>query len=191
MEMYHFYSTAQPLHWIYKVEKLDSLLDGAEEVGFWEPSQNPFYTLPLGSQSCYGDQSFVILNSLVENKGMMFLHTKHFNYKKLLIYRSKFWNKGKPIQEISCWQRSVKPMQTAMLMLMGSGPITVLSPVTSYGVVGGGGVRGGENNFSINKSSDLWWMKTNLKFVIMILSILAKIVIHTILYINPEKFKIF
>ena len=42
-------------------------------MAFWDPSQNPFYTLPLGSNSCYGDQSFVILKSLVENKGMVSL----------------------------------------------------------------------------------------------------------------------
>lgn len=60
---------AQPIHWNYKVEKLDALLKDAEEVAFWEPSANPYYKLPLGSQSCYGDQSFVILKSLVECNG--------------------------------------------------------------------------------------------------------------------------
>ena len=63
--------SAQPLHWIYKTEKLDNLLDGAKEVAFWQPSQNPFYTIPLGSNSCYADQSFVILKSLVENEGIV------------------------------------------------------------------------------------------------------------------------
>lgn len=45
------------------------MIKDTEEVAFWEPSSNPFYKLPLGSQSCYGDQSFVILKSLVENGG--------------------------------------------------------------------------------------------------------------------------
>lgn len=63
-------AAAQPLHWIYKTDKLDSLLEGAKEAAFWQPSQNPFYTLPTGHLSGYGDQSYVILKSLVENKGL-------------------------------------------------------------------------------------------------------------------------
>ncbi|KAL4219271.1 hypothetical protein ACF0H5_021853 [Mactra antiquata] len=63
-------AAAQPIHWNYKVDKLDDMLKDADDVAFWEPSSNPFYKLPTGSQSCYGDQSFVILKSLVENKGL-------------------------------------------------------------------------------------------------------------------------
>lgn len=73
-------AAAQPLHWNYKVDKLDALLKGAEQVAFWEPSANPFYRLPSGSQSCYGDQSFVILKSLVESKGLDVKHLRKLTY---------------------------------------------------------------------------------------------------------------
>lgn len=63
-------AAAQPLHWNYKLDRLNSVIGDAEEIAFWEPSANPFYLRPTGSHSCYGDQSFVILKSLVENKGL-------------------------------------------------------------------------------------------------------------------------
>ncbi|CAH1785631.1 unnamed protein product [Owenia fusiformis] len=62
-------AAAQPLHWIYNTDKLDDLIRDAEEIEFWEPSANPFYCIPTGSQSCYGDQAFVMLESLVACKG--------------------------------------------------------------------------------------------------------------------------
>ena len=62
--------SAVPLHWVYKTDKLDSIVEGAQDVGFWELSQCPFYTLPCGTLSGYADQSFVVLKSLVDNKGM-------------------------------------------------------------------------------------------------------------------------
>ncbi|XP_045200778.1 crystallin J1A-like [Mercenaria mercenaria] len=73
-------AAAQPIHWNYKVDKLDAMLKNAEEVAFWEPSANPFYKLPLGNQSCYGDQSFVVLKSLVENKGLCVEHLKNSTF---------------------------------------------------------------------------------------------------------------
>jgi len=63
------YFPAQPLHWNYDINKLNSILGDKKEIAFWEPSSNPFYCIPTGSQSCYGDQSFVILKSLVDNDG--------------------------------------------------------------------------------------------------------------------------
>ena len=71
MTFYGFFnvSVAQPLHWIYNEDKLKGIIGSKEEVEFWEPSQNPFYRIPVGQQTCYGDQAYVILNSLVEKKG--------------------------------------------------------------------------------------------------------------------------
>lgn len=63
-------AAAQPLHWNYDIDKLNSILGDKKEIAFWEPSSNPFYCIPTGSQSCYGDQSFVILKSLVDNDGL-------------------------------------------------------------------------------------------------------------------------
>ena len=64
-------STAQPIHWIYDVKKLDAMLEGHNDIAFWEPSANPFYTLPRGTLSGYGDQSLTIVQSLVQNNGML------------------------------------------------------------------------------------------------------------------------
>ncbi|KAK3087979.1 hypothetical protein FSP39_013035 [Pinctada imbricata] len=63
-------AAAQPLHWNYKTDKLDAMLEGKEEVVFWEPSANPFYRIKTGKLSCYGDQSYVILKSLVDCNGL-------------------------------------------------------------------------------------------------------------------------
>lgn len=60
---------AQPIHWIYDVKKLDVMLDGNDSIAFWEPSANPFYTLPCGTLTGYGDQSLTILQSLVRAHG--------------------------------------------------------------------------------------------------------------------------
>ena len=62
--------SAVPLHWVYKTDKLDSIVEGAQDVGFWETSQCPFYTIPCGSLSGYADQAYVVLKSLVKNKGI-------------------------------------------------------------------------------------------------------------------------
>ncbi|KAL3871917.1 hypothetical protein ACJMK2_039889 [Sinanodonta woodiana] len=63
-------AAAQPLHWIYNMDKLKSIIGDAEEVAFWEKSENPFYCLDTGENSCYGDQSITVLKSLVENEGV-------------------------------------------------------------------------------------------------------------------------
>jgi len=73
-------ASAQPIHWNYNVEKLDALLSGSTDVGFREPSVNPFYLLPCGSPSTYGDQSFVILKSLVEHQGLDVRKLVHETY---------------------------------------------------------------------------------------------------------------
>ncbi|XP_064597453.1 crystallin J1A-like [Liolophura sinensis] len=75
-------AAAQPLHWNYRKEKLDALLEGKEEIEFWEPSQNPFYCIPTGRHSCYGDQAQAILESLVECKGVNVEDLTKRHYKK-------------------------------------------------------------------------------------------------------------
>eukprot|EP00062_Callorhinchus_milii_P003458 gi/632940757/ref/XP_007885488.1/ PREDICTED: crystallin J1B-like [Callorhinchus milii] len=63
-------AACQPVHWIYNLEKLDSLLAKTPNLEFRPESANPFYTRETGQQSCYGDQAFVLLESLVECKGL-------------------------------------------------------------------------------------------------------------------------
>ena len=60
---------AQPMHWIYNYEKLDAILGDRVEIEFTTPSVNPFYSIETGKQTCYGDQAFALLESLVECKG--------------------------------------------------------------------------------------------------------------------------
>ncbi|XP_046577997.1 crystallin J1A-like [Haliotis rubra] len=60
----------QPLHWIYNKDKLDDTIKDREDIEFWTPSANPFYCLETGLNSCYGDQSFIILKSLVQCQGV-------------------------------------------------------------------------------------------------------------------------
>ncbi|BFZ07849.1 hypothetical protein BsWGS_10887 [Bradybaena similaris] len=67
-------AAAQPLHWIYKDEVMHKLTDGVEEIEFWEPSANPYYRIDNGKNTCYGDQGYVVLKSLVESGG---LNTDH------------------------------------------------------------------------------------------------------------------
>lgn len=63
-------AAAQPLHWIYDDNKLKAIVGDREDVEFWQPSHNPFYRIPVGKQTCYGDQLLVVLESLVEQKGV-------------------------------------------------------------------------------------------------------------------------
>ncbi len=62
-------SSAQPLHWVYNLKKLDDILGNREDIEFFTPSVNPYYRISTGRQSCYGDQAFVLLQSLVACKG--------------------------------------------------------------------------------------------------------------------------
>jgi len=63
-------AAAQPMHWVYKDEDMAKLIEGQTEIEFRDPSANPFYRIPTGSNTCYGDQAFVMLKSLVDNKGL-------------------------------------------------------------------------------------------------------------------------
>jgi len=64
-------AASQPLHWIYQNEKMETILkENGPKLEFHSPSKNPFYTIPLGLNTCYGDQVLVLLESLVENKGV-------------------------------------------------------------------------------------------------------------------------
>ncbi|CEM20425.1 unnamed protein product [Vitrella brassicaformis CCMP3155] len=67
-------AAGMPCHWVYpKLHKptyetmISEHPDGALE--FSTTTYNPFYVLPVGDFSGYGDQSYVLLKSLVEAKG--------------------------------------------------------------------------------------------------------------------------
>lgn len=54
--------SAQPIHWIYGEAALRTALEGIDATPEFRPvSANPFYRLPTGRQSGYGDQAIVLL----------------------------------------------------------------------------------------------------------------------------------
>ncbi|CAD7966733.1 unnamed protein product [Amoebophrya sp. A120] len=60
-------AAAQPTHWNYKVTYYHRNLKDLnrfETPEFLCPSQNQYYEVPCGSNSCFGDQAFVILESM-------------------------------------------------------------------------------------------------------------------------------
>uniref|UniRef100_H3BZX7 Selenoprotein J n=1 Tax=Tetraodon nigroviridis TaxID=99883 RepID=H3BZX7_TETNG len=63
-------AAAQPLHWVYDLQKLHLILAQDPNPEFRAESANPFYRRQTGQQSCYGDQAFVLLESLSECGGL-------------------------------------------------------------------------------------------------------------------------
>ncbi|CAK6951961.1 Crystallin J1A [Scomber scombrus] len=58
-------AAAQPMHWIYNPERLKEVLSDLEPSPEFRPqSANPFYRRETGEQTCYGDQAYVLLESL-------------------------------------------------------------------------------------------------------------------------------
>ncbi|XP_019643438.1 PREDICTED: crystallin J1A-like [Branchiostoma belcheri] len=62
-------AAAQGLHWVYDLEKLDAAV-GGKDPEFHSPSACPFYTTDTGTNTAYGDQTFVLLESLAQCKGL-------------------------------------------------------------------------------------------------------------------------
>ena len=77
-------AAAQPLHWNYDTKKLDQKLKIAEKLNDPEflvaSESNPFYNIPTGSNTCYADQAFVLLESLVAHKGLDVHHLVQETY---------------------------------------------------------------------------------------------------------------
>ncbi|MEQ2202849.1 hypothetical protein XENOCAPTIV_017878 [Xenoophorus captivus] len=62
--------TAQPMHWIYNSDRLKEVLSDLEPCPEFRPqSANPFYRRTTGEQTCYGDQAYVLLESLSQCGG--------------------------------------------------------------------------------------------------------------------------
>ncbi|KAK9979586.1 hypothetical protein ABG768_013008 [Culter alburnus] len=74
-------AAAQPLHWVYDLQKLSVLLSESPQPEFRPESANPFYKRNTGQQSCYGDQAFVLLESLSECGGLNVEDLKQRTYK--------------------------------------------------------------------------------------------------------------
>ena len=67
MHTYIVMYAAQPIHWVY--QGMEKVLEGLEHPEFRATSANPFYSIPTGNQSLYGDQLLTLLESLVECGG--------------------------------------------------------------------------------------------------------------------------
>lgn len=74
-------AAAQPLHWVYDLKKLVGLLAEEPYPEFKPQSANPFYKRDTGTQSCYGDQAYVLLESLSECGGLNVDDLKKRTYK--------------------------------------------------------------------------------------------------------------
>lgn len=59
-----------PLEWIYKDETMREIV-GDKEPEFWPESKCPFYTLPTGSLSCYGDELVTSLTTLAASQDIV------------------------------------------------------------------------------------------------------------------------
>ncbi|MEQ2282920.1 hypothetical protein AMECASPLE_005744 [Ameca splendens] len=63
-------AAAQPTHWIYNSDRLKEVLSDLEPCPEFRPqSANPFYRRTTGEQTCYGDQAYVLLESLSQCGG--------------------------------------------------------------------------------------------------------------------------
>ena len=65
-------AAATSSHWNYELGPFADALrsvDTYQTPEFVSPTLNPFYAVPLGYRSCYGDQAFVLLSHLVANGG--------------------------------------------------------------------------------------------------------------------------
>ncbi|KAL4635907.1 crystallin J1A-like [Arapaima gigas] len=74
-------AAAQPLHWVYDLQKLNTILTGQPNPEFYPQPANPFYRRETGQQSCYGDQAYVLLESLSECGGLNVHDVKQRFYK--------------------------------------------------------------------------------------------------------------
>lgn len=58
------------MHWIYNPDRLNEVLSDLEHCPEFRPlSANPFYRRTTGEQTCYGDQAYVLLESLSQCGG--------------------------------------------------------------------------------------------------------------------------
>lgn len=84
--------TAQPMHWIYNPERLKEVLSDLEPCPEFRPqSANPFYRRETGEQTCYGDQAYVLLESLSQCGGSVLTPNRtNIQWPKVLLNKEHF-----------------------------------------------------------------------------------------------------
>lgn len=90
-----------PLHWIYDQPKVAELAKENNGPEYYPTSQCPYYSIDTGSYSTYGDQVYVALKNVVENKG--------FDDKKLADAIFKHFGPGTPYENAR--QQTTKPLK--------------------------------------------------------------------------------
>jgi hypothetical protein len=80
-------AASMSLHWIYNPDAIEQMLASAgvrSSPEFFDPPSCPWYDLPLGSLSPYGDESLVLLQSMVQHgelKPMAFINDSYSFFK--------------------------------------------------------------------------------------------------------------
>ena len=71
---------SRPLHWVYKDDAMDKAIKDKADFTFLAQNVCPFYSLPTGRSSCYGDQLYATLRSLSACQGLDIKHWKQTLY---------------------------------------------------------------------------------------------------------------
>lgn len=61
-------AAAAPCHWVYDKQKLAGIV-GSADAAFFKGKPNPFYNIPIGANTCYGDQLTTIISCMSQNSG--------------------------------------------------------------------------------------------------------------------------
>lgn len=85
-------AAARPLHWIYSNKKLKSYIKGKKDIAFFKKNKCPFYSVPLGRNSGYGDMAIVMFQTIITSKKKSEILD---NFKKNIVNffgpRSNYW----------------------------------------------------------------------------------------------------
>ena len=85
-------AASRPLHWIYSPKKLKSYIKGKKDIAFFKENKCPFYSVPLGKNSGYGDMAQVMFQTIITSKKKSEIHN---NFKKNIVKffgpRSNYW----------------------------------------------------------------------------------------------------
>ena len=71
---------AQPLFWVYDQGKIVKCLEGDKNPEFYEPTQNPFFIVPTGSQTMNGDSTLAGIRGLLQAKGVYCWYALYLNF---------------------------------------------------------------------------------------------------------------
>ena len=103
------------LEWIYSQEMMARII-GKEDPVFWKDSHSPYYILPNGKISGYGDQAIQTLQSMANNDGK-------FDEIKLLDHYCDYFGDPKGPYQIALAKRGNWKLSTAALPVEGIFPL--------------------------------------------------------------------